>query len=65
MRKIVNSYYEDSGEPDLVRKAVVEAWSKEQDYNDQVEGSGNALLAKWRLTHALLYENDIKCTKML
>ena len=48
MRKVVNSYYEDSGEPNLVRKAVAEAYSKEQDYNEQVDSSGNALLTRWR-----------------
>ena len=41
MRKIVNSYYDDSGEPTLVRKAVAEAYSKEQDYNEDVDGRGN------------------------
>jgi hypothetical protein len=49
MRKIVNSYYDDSGEPTLVRKAVAEAYSKEQDYNEQVDSSGNALLTRWRM----------------
>ena len=41
MRKIVNSYYEGSGEPALVRKAVAEAYSKERDYNEQVDGGDN------------------------
>ena len=41
MRKIVNSYYEGSGEPALVRKAVAEAYSKEQCYNEEVDGRGN------------------------
>ena len=41
MRKIVNSYYEGSGEPHLVRKAVAEAYSKERDYNEQVDGGDN------------------------
>ena len=48
MRKIVNSYYEGSGEPALVRKAVAEAYCKEQDHNEQVDGSGNTLLARLR-----------------
>ena len=39
MRKIVNKYYEKSGEPQLVRKAVAEAWDKERLYSDQVDGS--------------------------
>ena len=41
MRKIVNSYYEGSGEPALVRKAVAEAYSKERDYNEECDGRGN------------------------
>ena len=41
MRKIVNSYYEGSGEPRLVRKAVAEAYCKERDYNEEVDGRGN------------------------
>ena len=40
MRKIVNSYYEDSGEPTLVRKAVGEAWRKEQNFNSEIDGQG-------------------------
>ena len=40
MRKIVNSYYEDSGEQDLVRKAVAEAWQKEQLYSGEIDGKG-------------------------
>ena len=40
MRKIVNSYYEDSGEQDLVRKAVAEAWQKEQLHNGEIDGKG-------------------------
>ena len=39
MRKIVNNYYEESGEQDLVRKAVSEAWSKEQLYNGDIDGN--------------------------
>ena len=42
MGKIVNDYYEDSGEPELVRKAVAEAWELERGrlYSDQVDGTG-------------------------
>ena len=38
MRKIVNDYYEDSGEQDLVRKAVSEAWVKERRLNSESDG---------------------------
>ena len=38
MRIIVNNYYEESGEQDLVRKAV-EASSKEQLYNGEIDGN--------------------------
>lgn len=42
MRKIVNRYYEDSGEPRLVRKAIDEAWCKEQNFNgDEIDGKRN------------------------
>ena len=47
MRKIVNRYYEDSGEPKLVRKAVDEAWRKEQNYNAENDGKGT-LSAKFQ-----------------
>ena len=42
MGKIVNDYYEDSGEPELVRKAVAEVWQlkREQLKTDQVDGIG-------------------------
>ena len=43
MGKIVNDYYEYSGEPELVRKAVAEAWQqhkREQLKTDQVDGIG-------------------------
>lgn len=43
MRNIVNSYYEDSGEPELVRKAVAEAQEKEQLHCDHVDGSNAKL----------------------
>ena len=43
MGKIVNDYYEDSGEPELVRKAVAEAWVLERERlksADQMDGIG-------------------------
>ena len=47
MRKIINDYYDSSGEQDLVRKAVSEAWSKEQQiYNDEIDSSRNKIWAK-------------------
>ena len=50
MGKIVNDYYEDSGEPELVRKAVAEAWQlkREQLKTDQVDGNGT-LSAKLKI----------------
>ena len=40
MQKIVNDYYEESGEQDLVKKAVSQAWSKEQQLNNETDGKG-------------------------
>ena len=49
MRKIVNNYYEDSGEHELVYKAVKTAWSKEKLYHDEVDGSSRkSILVKLR-----------------
>ena len=44
MRKIVNDYYEDSGEQDLVRKAVSEAWVKERRLNSESDGLSTGTL---------------------
>ena len=41
MRKIVSNYYEESGEHELVYKAVKTAWSKENLYHDEVDGSSS------------------------
>ena len=56
MRKIVNTYYEDSGEPKLVRKAVDEAWRKEQMFNSEsIEIDGqNTLSAKLKTLRYVL-----------
>ena len=52
MRKIICNYYEESGEQDLVRRAVSEAWDKEQNiYNDEINASSHGLRLKihqWR-----------------
>ena len=45
MREIVSKYYEQSGEPELVRKAVDKAWLKEQTVNTEIDGQ-KALGAK-------------------
>ena len=37
MRKVVTTYYEESGEPRRVSKAVAKAWKKEKD--DATDGS--------------------------
>ena len=42
MRTIVNRYYEDSGEPKLVRKAVDQARSKEEHFNAEAEIDGGS-----------------------
>ncbi|CAI8009436.1 ABC transporter G family member 8 [Geodia barretti] len=56
MRKIVNSYYEDSGEPKLVRKAVDEARRKEQMFNaENIEIDGpNTLAAKFKTLRVIV-----------
>ena len=51
MGKIITKYYEDSGEPELVRKAVTEARVKEQAQNSS-NGTGkksavHTKLQKW------------------
>ena len=46
MRKMVTKYYEDSGEPELVRKAVKEALVKEQSHNQTQQTSSK--LHQWR-----------------
>lgn len=43
MRNIVNSYYDDSGEPELVRKAVAEAQEKEKLNCDHIDGNNSKL----------------------
>ena len=52
MRKIICNYYEESGEQDLVRRAVCEAWDKEQKiYNDEINANSHGLRLKihqWR-----------------
>ena len=44
MRKIVNAYYEDSGEQDLVKEAVVESCSKDQQDSDVSRASNRGTL---------------------
>ena len=47
MRTILYKYYEDSGEFGLVRRAVDEAWSKEQHiYQEEVDACGSTSLGK-------------------
>ena len=62
MRKIVNDYYEDSGEQELVRKAVSKAWSKENQLNSETDGinTTGTLLTKFqtlRYSEAYLKEH--------
>ena len=33
MRKMVTDYYEDTGEPKLVCKAIAKAWGREKEYS--------------------------------
>ena len=33
MRKMVTDYYEDTGEPKLVCKAIAKAWGREREYS--------------------------------
>ena len=40
MRETVSQYYEESGEQELVRKAVDKAWYKEQSFNAEIDGQG-------------------------
>ena len=50
MGKIITKYYEDSGEPQLVRKAVTDARVKEQAQNSNGTGNKSAVhtkLQKW------------------
>ena len=47
MRIVINNYYEDSGEQELVRKAVSDAWNKEQKhYHDDIDASDHGVVAK-------------------
>ena len=39
MRKVVTTYYEESGEPRQVSKAVARAWKKELCKDDATDGS--------------------------
>lgn len=60
MRKIVNSYYEESGEQDLVKKAVWNAQSKEKRYIEEVDGTSakanpiSAKLKTWKYVNVML-----------
>jgi hypothetical protein len=56
MRKIVNGYYEDSGEPKLVRNAVDEAWRKEQMFNAEIieTDAQNTLAAKFKTLRVIV-----------
>ena len=53
MRMIISQYYEESGEPELVRKAVDEAWHKEKGFNAQSDDQGT-LSAKLNLMRYIL-----------
>ena len=46
MRRIVTSYYEESGEQKLVSEAVATAWEKEKLYNDNTAETDGALSSK-------------------
>ena len=39
MRKLVTNYYEESGEPKRVSKAVSEAWKREKEYMNNTTDS--------------------------
>ena len=44
MRKLVTNYYEESGEPKRVSKAVSEAWKREKEYiHNKTDGPQSAL----------------------
>ena len=64
MRKIVNGYYEDSGEPKLVRNAVDEAWRKEQMFNAEIieTDAQNTLAAKFKTLRYSIYLCMLVCT---
>lgn len=53
MRKIISQYYEESGELELVRKAVDEAWHKEKSFNAQSDDQGT-LSAKLNLMRYII-----------
>ena len=53
MRNIVNHYFEESGEQDLVRKAVSDAWSKEHSMMIEKDDR-NILPAKLRYIQPFL-----------
>ena len=47
MRIVINNYYEESGEQELVRRAVSEALDKEQKhYHDEIDASNHGVVAK-------------------
>ena len=56
MRKIVNDYYEESGEQDLVRRAVSDAKSKERGM--MRKDDRNILPAKLRYFQSFLSVSD-------
>jgi len=43
MRRVVTKYYEESGEPKLISKAVVKAWNRERFYSDNAIDSAGTL----------------------
>ena len=54
MRNIINNYYGSSGELELVRKAVSEAWTKEQQlHNDDNCNYFQAKINHWRYIQSL------------
>ena len=63
MRKIVNSYYEDSGEPKRVRKAVDGAWEKEQMFNpgDEIDGQNTLFCILKAIGCVMLLLQNMDC----
>ena len=60
MRMIISQYYEESGEPEMVRKAVDEAWHKEKSFNAQSDDQGT-LSAKLNLLRYNYYMYLLSC----
>ena len=62
MRGIIYKYYEESGEDELVRKAVESARSKEiHTYNKEIESSHGyiARIQQLRFTHTYTFTHSV------